>query len=53
MYNHFQTFQPQTLYGMIIKIKDELNYNINPVCFGFVLNIRHSKEIRLARLKLD
>lgn len=35
-YNHFQTFQSQTLYWMIIEIKDALNYNIKPVCFGFL-----------------
>lgn len=27
-YNHFQMFQSQTLYWMIIEIKDALNYNI-------------------------
>ena len=36
-YNHFQIFQLQTLYWMIIEIKDALNYNIKLVCYGFLL----------------
>lgn len=34
-YIHFQTFQAQILYWMIIEIKDALNYNIKPVCLLF------------------
>lgn len=35
-YNHFLIFQSQTLYWMIIEIKDALNYNIKRVCYGFI-----------------
>lgn len=39
-FNHFQTFQAQTLYWMIIEIKDALNYHIKPVCFAFLYQLQ-------------
>lgn len=42
-YNHFQTFQSQTLYWMIIEIKDALNYAKKNLCVMVVFNGGHPR----------